>query len=122
MEVTFRAKPTVTIESSANGTVTVTGTVNGVEVTELPSGSYVDFGSDFTVTLKPDVGYEVGAMIGLDPAYTDTTGQTTDDKACTISNVQTDQTITPVWMSAPTSEISYSVVIRPEIIWGTMAP
>ncbi|MFR5134039.1 MAG: S-layer homology domain-containing protein [Acutalibacter sp.] len=67
---TFLAKPTVTIGSAVGGTVTATGTVDGSSV-ELSTGSYVDFGTEISVTLAPATGYVVdtGAMGVGDLAY-----------------------------------------------------
>ena len=104
---TFVEKPKVTIETATGGTVTVT--VNGEEK-KLTTGEYVDFGTDLTVTLAPDKGYEVGDITGAIPQYTDGTGTTTDDKSYTISNVQNDQTITPVWSAIPTTTVNWSVI------------
>ena len=103
---TFVEKPKVTIETATGGTVTVKGTVNGTEATVL-NGNYVDFYTDLTVTLAPDKGYEVGTMNDVSPVYT---GTTTDNKSYAISDVQNDQTITPVWSAIPTTTVNWSVI------------
>ncbi len=102
----FEEKPKITIETATGGTVTVKGTVNGTEATVL-NGNYVDFYTDLTVTLKPNTGYEVGTMDGVSPVYT---GTTTDNKSYTISDVQSNQTITPVWSAIPTTTVNWSVI------------
>ena len=48
---TFSAKPVVTIDNAANGTISVTGTVNGTANSPVTNGQYVDFGKDLIVTL-----------------------------------------------------------------------
>ena len=101
---TFSAKPVVTIDNAANGTVTVTGTVNGTANSPVTNGQYVDFNTTLTVTLTPDKGYEVGGLAGA--SYTGTT----DEKSYTIENVQEDQTITPAWAAIPTAEVNWSVI------------
>ena len=107
--VTVAKKPTVSWDASiTGGTVSVTGTVNGEANVTVNNGGYVDLGSDLTVTLRPAKGYEVSNSISS--AYTDGTGNTTDDKTYTISNVQQDQTIEPVWTEIPTAVVSYSEV------------
>ena len=108
---TFLAKPTVTIGSAVGGTVTATGTVDGSSV-ELSTGSYVDFGTEISVTLAPTTGYVVdtGAMGVGDLAYTDGSGTTTDNRTYTIGNVQEDQSIEPKWEALETYAVTYSVV------------
>ncbi len=108
---TFLAKPTVTIGSAVGGTVTATGTVDGSSV-ELSTGSYVDFGTEISVTLAPATGYVVdtGAMGVGDLAYTDGSGTTTDNMTYTIGNVQEDQSIEPKWEALETYAVTYSVV------------
>ena len=108
---TFLAKPTVTIGSAVGGTVTATGTVDGSSV-ELSTGSYVDFGTEISVTLAPATGYVVdtGAMGVGDLAYTDGSGTTTDNRTYTIDNVQEDQSIEPKWEALETYAVTYSVV------------
>ena len=102
--VTFLAKPKITIDTAAGGTVEAKGTADGAEET-LNSGDYVDFGTDVAVTLKPAKGYVVG---NSDTAYVDEA--TSDDKTYIISNVQGDQTITPVWTELNAHAITFSVV------------
>ncbi|WP_270580001.1 Ig-like domain-containing protein [Butyricicoccus sp. OF27-2pH9A] len=117
---TFLAKPRVTISTVAGGTVEVKGTVDGTPETVLATNNYVDFGTSLTVTLTPDKGYEVGTMNGVTPAYTDGTGNTTDNKSYAISNVQNDQTITPVWSAIPTTTVNWSVIDKtPDTNGGT---
>ena len=108
---TFLAKPTVTIGSAVGGTVTATGTVDGSSL-ELSTGSYVDFGTEISVTLAPATGYVVdtGAMGVGDLAYTDGSGTTTDNRTYTIDNVQEDQSIEPKWEALETYAVTYSVV------------
>lgn len=107
---TFSAKPVVTIDNAANGTISVTGTVNGTANSPVTNGQYVDFGKDLIVTLTPDKGYEVGNIKGAVLKYIDSTGGTTDEKSYTIENVQENQTITPVWAEIPTAEVNWSVI------------
>ena len=112
----FTAKPKVTITDVEHGKVTVEGTVDGTEKT-LTTGNYVDFGTSLTVTLAPDKGYEVGTMDGVSPVYT---GTTTDNKSYTISNVQDNQTIKPVWSAIPTTTVNWSVIDKaPNTAGGT---
>ena len=107
--LTVARKPVVSWNASiTGGEISVTGTVNGGANTPVSNGGYVDPGTDLTVTLSPDKGYEVSGS--MNAAYTDGTGDTTDDKTYTISNVQVDQTIVPVWTEIPTADVTYSVV------------
>lgn len=103
----FLAKPTVSIGTATGGTVEVKGTKDGTSTT-INSGNYVDFGTGLTVTLKPSTGYEVGTITGQSPVYTDEAHS--DEKSYTISDVQADQTITPVWTEIPQYAVTYSVV------------
>lgn len=104
----FEEKPVVTIETATGGTVTVKGTVNGTADTTLKTDDHVDFGTDLTVTLVPDKGYEVGNITGAQ--YTDGNGETTDNKSYTIRGVDKDKTITPVWSAIPTTTVNWSVI------------
>ena len=108
----FEEKPVVTIKTATGGTVTVKGTVNGTAVTPLATGAHVDFGTNLDVTLAPDKGYEVGNITGATPQYTDgdKNGTTTDNKSYAISDVQSNQTITPVWSAIPTTTVNWSVI------------
>lgn len=116
---TFLAKPKVTISTATGGTVEVKGTVDGTEKT-LTTGNYVDFGTSLKVTLTPDKGYEVGMMDGVLPAYTDGTGTTTDNKSYTISGVDKNQTIKPVWSAIPATMVNWSVIDKtPDTDGGT---
>ena len=63
-----------------------------------------------TVTLAPGKGYEVGDITGAAPQYTDGDGTTTDNKSYTISKVQGNQTIKPVWSAIPTTTVNWSVI------------
>lgn len=118
--VAFVEKPKVTIETATGGTVTVKGTVNGKANTTLKTGNYVDFDTDLTVTLAPGKGYEVGDITGAAPQYTDGDGTTTDNKSYTISKVQGNQTIKPVWSAIPTTTVNWSVIDKtPDTDGGT---
>ncbi len=108
--VIIAKKPVVTIDSLEGGTVQVTGTVNGRPNQVISSGDYVDFGSDLTVTLYPDKNYEVGPLDGIDAAYTDGTGSTTDNKTYSIQNVQSDLTVAQPWAALPLYNVTYAVV------------
>ena len=118
----FEEKPVVTIDSVEHGSVEVKGTVNGTAVTPLATGAHVDFGTNLEVTLAPDKDYEVGTMKDVSPVYTDGTpkGTTTDNKSYTISDVQSNQTITPVWSAIPTTTVNWSVIDKtPNMDGGT---
>ena len=87
----------------------MTGKVNGTDNQELSDGSHVDFSSKLVVILEPETGYEVGTITGQTPVYTDEgNGATTDDMACTITNVQENKTTTPVWTQIPTYTLTLS--------------
>ena len=119
---TFVEKPVVTIETATGGKVEVKGTVNGTANTTLETGAHVDFGTNLEVTLAPDKGYEVGTMKDVSPVYTDgdKNGTTTDNKSYTISDVQSNQTITPVWSAIPTTTVNWSVIDKaPKTDGGT---
>lgn len=73
-----------------------------------------------TVTLAPGKGYEVGDITGAAPKYTDGDGTTTDNKSYTISKVQGNQTIKPVWSAIPTTTVNWSVIDKtPDTDGGT---
>ena len=73
-----------------------------------------------TVTLAPGKGYEVGDITGAAPQYTDGDGTTTDNKSYTISKVQGNQTIKPVWSAIPTTTVNWSVIDKtPDTDGGT---
>lgn len=119
--VAFVEKPKVTIETATGGTVAVKGTVNGTANIVLTNDVYhVDFDTDLTVTLAPGKGYEVGDITGAAPQYTDGDGTTTDNKSYTISKVQGNQTIKPVWSAIPTTTVNWSVIDKtPDTDGGT---
>lgn len=98
-------KPQVTISNAeaAKGGVTVEGMVNGKKA-EIASGGYADYGKDLTVTLKPEVGYEVKDGDSM------TAVPNSDDRYYTISRVTENQTITPAWEEIPQVPLTFSVV------------
>lgn len=94
--------------------------MDGTPETVLATNNYVDFGTSLTVTLAPDTGYEVGTMDGVSPVYTDGTGTTTDNKSYTISGVDKNQTIKPVWSAIPATMVNWSVIDKtPDTDGGT---
>lgn len=108
-------KPQVTVSNTeaAKGGVTVEGFVDGEKKT-ITSGGYADYGKDLTVTLKPEVGYEVNGGDNM------TAVANSDDRYYTISHVTKDQTVTPDWAAIPTETITFSVVDKtPGVEGGT---
>nr|MCR5825943.1 S-layer homology domain-containing protein [Oscillospiraceae bacterium] len=99
----FLAKPVVTIVEGLYGTVTANGTADEAEKT-LVSGDYVDYGTDVSVTLSPDKGYELS-----DPDAAWTAVPDSDDYTYTIQGVLSDQTIAPTWSAIPTVDVTYAV-------------
>jgi hypothetical protein len=61
VSASFLAKPVVTWDSAANGSITVTGTKDGKE-TNINSGSYLDYGSIVKITATPDTNYYVSSV------------------------------------------------------------
>ena len=55
--------PVVTITPCTNGTITVTGTVNGVANTAIQSGGAVDYGSSVTIQVTPAEGYYLNKLV-----------------------------------------------------------
>ncbi|MCD8054180.1 MAG: fibronectin type III domain-containing protein [Lachnospiraceae bacterium] len=104
--VTVGKKPVITIADTENGTITVTDG-DGNEVTD---GTAVAPGTTLKVTLTPATGYEVDSA-DASAAYTDGDGSTTDVKTYTITNVQSDTTITATFTALNKYEVTYNTVI-----------
>ena len=114
VNVLVRKKPSVTVNEVSNGTVDVTYTLDGETVQPSENG-YVYTGTGISVTLAPATGYvvdagEMEATYGVDLAYTDGSGTTTDNMTYTIDNVQSDVTIVPVWEQLAAYTVTYYVV------------
>ena len=92
---TFIAKPVVTIDNAANGTISVTGTVNGTANSTVTNGQYVDFNTTLTVTATPGDGYVVEKINGTDV----NTGKANGN--VTVKNVAVDTTITATFIAKP---------------------
>ena len=105
VNVVVQKKPQITFTQSANGTITVTGTIEGEANQTVESGKWVDRGTDITVTLEPDMGYEVSS-----PNSGWTAAANSDNYTYTISNMQENQDITPTWSKIPACVVTYSVV------------
>lgn len=108
---TFVKKPVVTIENAdtTKGTVTVTGTKDGVANTEIKSGSYVDYNTRLAITVKPEKGYEVTALKNGDNTFV-LGGTTTDDKMAETSELTGNVTLTPTFEEIPHKTVTISVV------------
>ena len=108
---TFVKKPVVTIENAdtTKGTVTVTGTVNGVANTTIHSGNYVDYNTKLAITVKPEKGYEVTALKNGDNTFV-LGGTTTDDKLAETSELTGNVTLTPTFEEIPHKTVTISVV------------
>lgn len=108
---TFVKKPEVTIENAdtTKGTVTVTGTKDGVANTEIKSGSYVDYNTKLAITVKPEKGYEVTALKNGDNTFV-LGGTTTDDKMAETSELTGNVTLTPTFEEIPHKTVTISVV------------
>lgn len=91
---TFSAKPVVAIDNAANGTISVTGTVNGTAST-VTNGRYVDFNTALTVTATPGDGYVVEKINGTDVNTDKANGDVT------VKNVAVDTTITATFIAKP---------------------
>ena len=61
VKAVVQKKPQISIGSPANGTITVTGTIEGVEKT-IENGKWVDCGTEITVTATPADNYVVTAI------------------------------------------------------------
>ncbi|MDY5497137.1 MAG: fibronectin type III domain-containing protein [Anaerobutyricum sp.] len=87
VEVVIKEKPVVSIDGVSNGTLCVSYMENGKEVI-VKDKDHISVGTDLTALMTPDRGYVVS-----DPAeavYVDGTGDTTDAKSWTISDVKED--------------------------------
>ncbi len=104
--VNIAKKPVVTINENTHGVISVTATVDGEE-TVISSGDYVDYGSDLEVTLTPDIGYVVADSVNAE--YADDSGETTDEKVYTISDVVDDKVIDGAWTALAPYNVKYSV-------------
>ena len=105
VQAVYRKKPVITIVNGANGTISVKGTKDGAETT-ITNGSYVDFGTNLTVTLTPNKGYTVGAL--GDHTLTEV-GAKTDDKTAEIRDVNADMTLEPTWTALDEYTVTYGV-------------
>ena len=97
VEVTFRAKPVVTITQPANGTIAATGTVNGVTDQTVTDSGYVDYGTDLTVTVTPADSHVVTGICGTAV----NTEKANGAQSTTIENVTSAQTITAELTAKP---------------------
>ena len=61
VKAVVQKKPQISIGSPANGTITVTGTIEGVEKT-IENGKWVDCGTEITVTVTPADNYVVSGI------------------------------------------------------------
>lgn len=123
--VTIAKRPTLTIEETQHGTITVTvpnenaGDGETGETT-LQNGAYLEPGTDLTVTFTPEKGYVVDETKVNDSAVTavyadaDTSGieegSTTDTKVYTIENVSDDQKISATFTRLAQHKITYSTI------------
>ncbi len=102
VEVTFRAKPVVTITQPDNGTIAVTGTVNGVADQTVTDSGYVDYGTDLTVTVTPADSHVVTKICNTEV----NTGKVNGSQSNTVQNVTAGQTISAELTAKPTVTIS----------------
>jgi len=109
VKVTYKAKPVVTVNSDANGTVTMTATKD-FAAGNIASGSYVDFGTDVEVEIAPVKGYVVEAVTanGNAAALTEVPGS--DNKTFTVSNVQENTVVAVTYRALDTVNVTFSVI------------
>ena len=115
VHVVVKEKPLVTVNEATNGSVHVDYTLDGVSI--QPKNGYVYHGTNLTVTLTPDTGYEVDASVQA--SYV--SESTSDAKTYTIEKVFSDQTITSEWSAIPQYTLTYSVVDTGDGGKGTLA-
>lgn len=103
--VTYKKKPVVTIDSTEYGTVKTEASKDFSEVA-IESGSYVDFGTDLTVTATPNAGYYVYSVtIGGEEKFRDSQEVYTGGEEIITydleDGVHTDTKITVVFKAKP---------------------
>lgn len=113
--VTVAKKPTVSWTNVTGGTITVMGLVNGTEQ-NVTSGSYVDYGTDITVTVTPDANHVVTAINGTTVNSSKANGVQT----LTVENITTDQTITASLTEKPTVTFGGSLTGGSVRVSGTL--
>ena len=87
--VTVAKKPAVSWAETTYGTISVEGTVNGID-TALSSGDYVDFGSSVTFTATPDEGYRVRGWYSDEACTEPIPGTTAEQNSYTIESLSSD--------------------------------
>lgn len=113
--VTVAKKPTVSWTNVTGGTITVMGLVNGTEQ-NVTSGSYVDYGTDITVTVTPDANHVVTAINGT----TVNSNKANGVQTLTVENITTDQTITASLTEKPTVTFGGSLTGGSVSVSGTL--
>ncbi|MEE1012825.1 MAG: S-layer homology domain-containing protein [Clostridia bacterium] len=103
--VTYKKKPVITIDLAEYGTVK-TEAVKDFSETAIESDSYVDFGTDLTVTATPDAGYYVYSVtIGGEEKFRDSQEVYTGGEEIITydleGGVQADTKITVVFKAKP---------------------
>lgn len=107
--VTYKPKPVVTVDSGANGTVTISATKDFTEGA-ISSGSYVDFDSDVEVEVSPVKGYviETVTVNGDNASLTEIANS--DNKSFTVYNVQENTAIAVTYKALDTVSVTFGVV------------
>ena len=113
--VTVAKKPTVSWTNGTGGTITVKGLVNGTEQS-ITSGSYVDYGTDITVTVTPDANHVVTAINGTAVNSNKANGPQT----LTVENLTADQTVTATLTEKPTVTFEGSLTGGSVRVSGTL--
>ena len=116
--VTIAEKPVVSWETGQNGTVTASMQDPKDETNVIPveNGDHVAPGTNVTFTFKPNKGYVVDTEAvkandtKIDTTFADGNGETTDDRTCTISNIQTKQKVEAAFTPLATYAVTYNVV------------
>ena len=113
--VTVAKNPVIRWANLTNRVITVKGWVNGTEQ-NITSGSYVDHGTDITVTVTPDEDYVV---TGIHTAQVNS-GKANGIQSETFTDITADQTITATLTEKPTVIFGDSLTGGSILVSGTL--
>ena len=113
--VTVARNPVITWPDDAEGVIAVKGWVNGTEQ-DITSGSYVDHGTDITVTVTPDDDYVV---TGIHTAQVNS-GKANGMQSETFTNITANLTISATLTEKPTVTFTRSLTGGSVSVSGTL--
>ena len=108
-KVSFAKKPVITATVGHGGSAEFVGTADFTQK-NISNGDYVDFGTDITVTVKPDYKYVIDSVTVDGTPVALTTYENTDDASFTLESVNADSDINIIFRALETVKFSFAVV------------